>query len=144
MNLATVLSFDFMQHLPVPHLQSNILYYSRQLWLYIFGVHNLADDHVTLFTYHEGVAEKGQCEVTSMLFRHLEEENGLKQELISVSAGQNKNFVMVYFRYILVHCFGMFKRITSSLSNAWAFLPAQRSGFFDHSKEETKGLCGNT
>ncbi|KAJ4430866.1 hypothetical protein ANN_19457 [Periplaneta americana] len=79
MNLATVLSFDFMQNLPISHLESNILYYSRQLWLYIFGVHNLADDRVTLLTYHEGVAKKGQCEVTSMLFRYLKEENDLNR-----------------------------------------------------------------
>ena len=106
--IATVITFDYMQNLPVPHLRSNVIYYSRQLWHYCFGVHDLSNDEVTMFTYHEGIGNKGQNEVTSLLLGYLKGKNCLKNELIVISdgcLGQNKNFCMVYFLYMLVHCF---------------------------------------
>ncbi|KAJ8964873.1 hypothetical protein NQ314_004555 [Rhamnusium bicolor] len=43
-NKATVISFDFMQNLPLPHIRTNTVFYARQLWYFVFGVHDLSDD----------------------------------------------------------------------------------------------------
>jgi hypothetical protein len=64
-----------------------------------------------MFTYHEGNAKKGQNEVTSFLFNYLTRKEDLKRKLVLISdgcSGQNKNFVMMYFLYMLVHCLKLF------------------------------------
>lgn len=109
------LSFDFMQNLPLPHLQTNQVFYSRQLWYNVFGVHNLGTNDVTMFTYHECDAKKGANEVTTLLFRYLRDLNGdLPEHLVLISdscCGQNKNYIMLHFLFMLVHCFKMFKSV---------------------------------
>lgn len=109
------ISFDFMQNLPLPHLKTNEVFYSRQLWYNVFGVHNLGTNVVTMFTYHEGEAKKGANDVTSMLFQYLKGVAGEHRNLVLISdscCGQNKNYVMVHFLYILVHCLNMFDSVT--------------------------------
>lgn len=113
----TCLSFDFMQNLPLPHIPSGPVYYSRQLWFHIFGVHDLSDDSVTMYRYLESEAKKGANEVTSMLLDAINNlpDNKRKDELVLISdgcPGQNKNKTMVQFLYCLVHVLKIFKRVT--------------------------------
>ena len=35
-----ILTFDLMQNVPVPTLTHGSMFYSRQLWVYNFGIHN--------------------------------------------------------------------------------------------------------
>lgn len=37
-----------MQNLP--HLRTNVIFYARQLWFYIFGIDDLAVNDVCMFT----------------------------------------------------------------------------------------------
>ncbi|KAF6208302.1 hypothetical protein GE061_016756 [Apolygus lucorum] len=85
--LVTVITFDFMQNLPLPHLQTNAIFYARQLWFYVFGIHELANDDACMYTYHEGVAKRGQNEVTSFLFDYLKTKQDLKDHLVLISDG---------------------------------------------------------
>ena len=40
-----MVSFDFMQNLPTPNLTHNdVLKYKRQLWIYVFGIHDVVVD----------------------------------------------------------------------------------------------------
>ena len=40
-----MVSFDFMQNLPTPNLTHNdVLKYKRQLWMYVFGIHDMVVD----------------------------------------------------------------------------------------------------
>ncbi|CAG4917086.1 unnamed protein product [Colias eurytheme] len=110
----TVISFDFMQNLPLPHIPTNTVFYCRQLWYYVFGLHDLSNDDASLYCYHEGVGKKGQNDVTSFLFQYLTHKD-VKQKLVLFSdgcSGQNKNYVMVHFLYMLVHCLHIFDSIT--------------------------------
>lgn len=47
---AMVVCFDYMQNLPLPHIRDNLAFRCRQLWYYVFGIHNLADDQCTSIT----------------------------------------------------------------------------------------------
>lgn len=113
---AMVVCFDFMQNLPLPHVRDNLTFRCRQLWYYVFGIHSLADDSASMFTYHEGIAKKGQNEVTSMLFYYLTRSVIItSRHLVLFSdgcPGQNKNYVMIHFLYMLVHCLKLFDDIT--------------------------------
>lgn len=113
----TCLSFDFMQNLPLPHIKTNAVFYSRQLWYNLFGIHNLGDDSVTMYRYCENEGRKGPNEVTSMLLDYLKNIpiEKLTDELVLISdgcPGQNKNKTMVRFIYCLVHILKLFKRVT--------------------------------
>lgn len=113
----TCLSFDFMQNLPLPHIQSGPVYYSRQLWYNVFGVHDLSDDSVRVYRYLEHEAKKGPNEVTSMLLDSINNlpDEKMHDELVLLSdgcPGQNKNKTMVQFLYCLVHFLKIFQKVT--------------------------------
>nr|XP_022906884.1 uncharacterized protein LOC111418579 [Onthophagus taurus] len=108
------LSFDFMQNLPMPYIPSNPVFYARQLWYYLFGIHNLGSKKVTMYTYHEGVGKKGSNDMTSMLLHYINSNEFTFKRLVLISdgcPGQNKNHVMVYFLYFLVHVLKVFTSI---------------------------------
>lgn len=86
-----------MQNLPVPHLKTNAIFYARQLWHCVIGVHDLAtSSKASMYTYHETIGKKGQNDVTSLLLDYLKNiKDDLKEEIILISdgcPGQNKNF----------------------------------------------------
>lgn len=111
----TCVSFDYMQNLPLPHIRTNAVFYARQLWLYVFGVHNDGNNNATMFSYDETVGRKWQNEVASLLFQYLRSNDVTTKNLILISdgcAGQNKNYVLMKFLYLLVHGLHMFENIT--------------------------------
>ncbi|VEN44384.1 unnamed protein product [Callosobruchus maculatus] len=113
--LIMCLSFDYMQNLPLPHIQSSEVFFASQLWYYVFGVHDLATNDATIFVYDETTGKKGQNDVTSLLLQYFNKTDVTKDDLVLFSdgcPGQNKNYVMVRFLYALVHIFKVFKTIT--------------------------------
>lgn len=111
---ATVISFDYMQNLPLPHIRTNTVFYARQLWYFVFGVHDLSDDSASMYVYDESIGKKGQNDVTSHLFHFLRNLENVTENLIIFSdgcAGQNKNYTMVRFLYFIVHVLKLFKTI---------------------------------
>lgn len=74
----------------------------------------MCDDSASMYVYNEGTGKKGQNDVTSLLFHYLKGLQNPKEHLVLFSdgcSGQNKNYVMVHFLYMLVHYFKMFKQI---------------------------------
>lgn len=105
------ISFDFMQNLPLPHIPSNPVFYSRQLWYHIFGIHNLGTDEAFIYTYTKGQAKKGANDVCSMLLHFFNNNNFTTRDLVMISdgcPGQNKNYVMLHFIFSLVHVLKIF------------------------------------
>lgn len=62
-----VLSFDFQQNMPLPHISSGDVFYKRQMWSYNFCIHSASTGKSYFFMYNETVAKKGQNEVISFL-----------------------------------------------------------------------------
>ena len=60
----TLLTFDLMQNLPVPTLTHGSMFYSRQLWVYNFGVHNTTTGTASMYMWNEAIASRlgGGCE----------------------------------------------------------------------------------
>ena len=109
------ISFDFQQNLPLPHIKTSDVFYKSQLWYYVFGIHDLADNSASMYVYTEDVARKGANDVTSMILHYLNNTDLTHSHLVIFSdgcSGQNKNHVMVYFQYILVHALKLFKKVT--------------------------------
>ena len=67
-HIATV-TFDFQQNLPLSHIPVGDVFYMRQLWLYVFGVHECGSN-----LWPEFIAGKGSNEVVSCLDNCLPED----------------------------------------------------------------------
>ena len=99
-NDSTLFTFDLMQNLPVPTLTHGSMFYSRQLWVYNFGIHNSSTGVATMCLWNEAIASRGADEICSCLKHYLE---GLPAEVKKLTCysdscfGQNKNFQMVCF-----------------------------------------------
>lgn len=52
------ISFDYQQNLPLPHIRTSDVFFKSQLWYYVFGIHDLADDSASMFVYTEDIAKK--------------------------------------------------------------------------------------
>ena len=72
-HIATV-TFDFQQNLPLPHISVGDVFYMRQLWLYVFGVHECGSNRAVMYSWPEFIAGKGGNEVVSCLDNCLPEE----------------------------------------------------------------------
>ena len=44
-------SFDFEQNLLCPNIQSGVVFYMHQMWLYNFGIHDSIDETATLMVW---------------------------------------------------------------------------------------------
>ena len=96
----TLLTFDLMQNLPVPTLTHGSMFYSRQLWVYNFGVHNTTTGTASMYMWNEAIASRGSDEICSCLKYHLGALSSQTTKLTLYSDncfGQNKNFQMLCF-----------------------------------------------
>ncbi|PSN29075.1 hypothetical protein C0J52_28073 [Blattella germanica] len=111
----TFISFDFMQNLPLPHIRTCDVFYSRQLWYYVFGIHDIGKNQVFMNVYDELTGKRGQNNVTSMLLKYFNMIGAEHEHLVLMSdgcPGQNKNYHMVHFIYMLVHWLKLFNKVT--------------------------------
>ena len=68
-----MITFDFQQNLPMPHLCHNDMFYLRQLWKYNFGVHDCINEQGYMFLSSETTAKRGSSEVASCLHKFFRE-----------------------------------------------------------------------
>lgn len=95
---ALVLTFDMMQNSPVPSMTHSAMYYLRQLYVLVLGIHHTSDDSAYLYAWDESTAGRGPDEIASCLSNHVSARVEDARHLICYSDscfGQNKNFVMM-------------------------------------------------
>ncbi|KAI4455560.1 dna-directed rna polymerases i ii and iii subunit rpabc2 [Holotrichia oblita] len=139
----TCLTFDFMQNLPLPHIPTNPVFFSRQLWYNVFGIHNMGTSDVSIYTYHEGEFKKGSSDVASMLFHFLRTCDTTRNLMLFSDScpGQNKNYIMLHFLYILVYCLKMFDSITYYFPmRGHSYLPNDQDFALIEKKKRTHGI----
>lgn len=103
------LVFDFMQHVPVPHLPVGEIFYLRQMWMYTFGIHRYSteEDKAYFYCWNECDAKHGVNEVLSCLKHFITNKVGPECDTLYVFSdactGQNRNHAMVQFMSTLVN-----------------------------------------
>ncbi len=94
----TLLTFDLMQNLPVPTLTHGSMFYSRQLWVYNFGIHNSTTGSATVCLWNEAIAGNGDLLLPPQQYLDRLPPQIKKLTVYSDSCfGQNRNFQMVCF-----------------------------------------------
>jgi hypothetical protein len=112
--LRAVFTFDLQKTLIYPVVTASVAYYKRQLSVFNFGIHNMADHSAGMFMWNESVASRGANEIGSCLLKYVEQKVCTKQSddkpslIQSVTAfsdscgGQNRNFKIVTLLCYLV------------------------------------------
>ena len=52
------ITFDFQQNLPLLHIPVGEVFYMRQMWLHVFGIHDCTSNQATMNCWPEFVAER--------------------------------------------------------------------------------------
>ena len=129
-------AFDFQQNLPLPHIPTNDIFYLRQLWVYVFGIHDCASNNAHMYVWPENTAGRGSSEVVSCLNHYFENLVGIDTVVLFSDScgGQNKNSTVIQYLYTLVKL-GKFKCIRHVFPiRGHSFLPCDR----DFAKTESK------
>lgn len=96
----SLITFDLMQNLPVPTLTHGSMFYSRQLWVYNFGIHNATNGAAAMYMWNEAIAGRGADEICSCIKSYLGSLDSDIRRITFYSDscfGQNKNFQMICF-----------------------------------------------
>lgn len=126
------LVFDFMQHVPVPHLPVNEVFYLRQMWVYTFGIHHYfkGGNKDYFFMWAECDAKHGANEVISCLKHFIETKVGEQCDTLVLFSdgctGQNRNHTMVRYLMTLVNS-SRFKSVQQFFpTRGHSFMPCDR------------------
>ncbi len=98
-----VISFDLQQNLPVPFIQTGLVFYLRQLWVYNLGIHNVVNGNGYMCMWDESIAKRGSDEVASCLLNYLQTLRIKPKHLITYSDGSKQKFLCS--KFLDIHCF---------------------------------------
>lgn len=98
---------DFQRNLPCPNISTSVVYYKRQLSLFLFNIHRLSDNAAVFYAYPETIGKKGSNEVASFLHHYvttlLDPEVKHLEIFCDSCGGQNKNYTLFRYMHYLVH-----------------------------------------
>ena len=94
--------FDYGKNLPLSKLPVSAQFYLRLMWLFVFKVRVYHSDRSYMFTYKEGLANKGSKSVYNIIFDVIKREFSLQCYekiflFLDACGGQNHNHMMIIF-----------------------------------------------
>ena len=125
-----VFSFDMQQTTPLPKINTSIVFYKRQLWLYNLGIHTCHNDNGYMMVWTENEGKRGATEVCSSIHKFLsliELKNYKKIKTFSDSCGgQNRNKAIICFFMFICNMYGIESWEHSYLESGHSYLPNDR------------------
>ena len=99
-------SFDMERTQPIPYLETSVVFYKRQMWLYNLGINNRRDNKGSMFIWQETDGKRGSNEVVSCVHAFLNSLDLSQYDVIHTFSdgcgGQNKNKTFVSYIMYLV------------------------------------------
>ena len=100
------LCFNFKQNMPYPHIATGDVFYSRQLWLFVFGIYSAKTGKNQIYTWLETNARRGVNEVVSCLDDYISKYLKATARNLHVFSngcrGQNHNNTVVQYLHSLI------------------------------------------
>lgn len=126
-----LLTYDFQQNMPLPHVPAGDVFYKRQLWVYNFCIYVASSGKSYFFVYNETVGRKGQNDVVSFLNYFINKFIPASVKTLYVysdnCSSQNKNYTLAKFFYSLTTT-GRFEKVIQRFPEpGHSFLPCDRS-----------------
>lgn len=129
-----VLCVDLQQVIFTPNLSHSDVFYQRQYSNYNFAVHNMGNQKVMMFQWHESLAKRGSAEIASCLLQYITHnfqviQAGEERKLTIWSdrcVGQNNNFKMITLFAYLVQLKYFTEINQKFLVSGHSFLPCDR------------------
>lgn len=124
------ITMDFMQNIPFPQIPVTEMFYARQLWLYLFGVHVTSTNQAYVYPYTELEGRKTPNEVVSFLQHFLSTYLPVNVKHLHIFSdactSQNRNNTVVYYLASLVES-GRFHSIKHFYpTRGHSYLPCDR------------------
>lgn len=138
-----VLTFDMQKTAPLPRINTSIVFYKRQLWVYNVGIHNCKDESASMMVWLEGEARRGSQEVCSCIYKYLQDYDTEKIKYIKTFSdacgGQNKNKTIICFFMYCCNKFNVESWCHSYLESGHSYLPNDRD--FGQIAKKAKNSC---
>lgn len=91
-------TFDMQQVIFLPKTNDSMIFYKRRLANYNLTIYDLKSKQCHCFTWHEGMAKRGSCEVATCLKHYLQERDNDGANNVTLFSdgcpGQNKNSIV--------------------------------------------------
>lgn len=121
------LSFDMEKTQPMPHINTSVAFYKRQLWLYNLGISNRATNEGTMCLWTEVQGKRGSNEVGSALLEYLRGIDLTNYEsaysFSDACGGQNRNKTIVALFLHICHCTPIQSWTHSFMESGHSYLP---------------------
>lgn len=123
--------FDYMQNLPLPHIPVQEVFYLRQLWVYVFCIHDIKKGTSEFHLYHEGMGNRGPNEVCTFINDYITNNVPKKVKELHLfsdaTGGQNRNNTVIRYLMTLVSS-GRFEKVIQYYPvRGHSFLPCDRN-----------------
>ena len=125
-----VFTFDMQQTAPLPRLNTSVVFYKRQLWIYNTGIHTCHDDRGYMMLWLEGQGRKGSAEICSCIYEFLKNRDLLNiRKIITFSdscGSQNRNKTIICFIMYVCYFFNIDCWEHSYMESGHSYLPNDR------------------
>ena len=125
-----VFTFDMEKTQLLPKMNTSVVFYKRQLWVYNVGIHTCHDRQGFMCLWTEGEAKRGSAEVCSSILAFLRDvsmENFKNVKIFSdCCSGQNRNRNIVAFFMYMCHYFGISEWEHTYMESGHSYLPNDR------------------
>ena len=125
-----VFTFDMEKTQPLPKINTSVVFYKRQLWIYNVGIHTCHDAQGLMCLWTEGEAKRGSAEICSSLYSFLQSISLHSYRKIKTfsdcCSGQNRNRNIIAFFMYICHKYQIEEWEHTYMESGHSYLPNDR------------------
>lgn len=135
-----VFTFDMEKTQPFPKMNTSVVFYKRQMWMYNLGIHTCHDSQGYMCMWTENQGKRGANEVCSSIYKFINTIDHTKYEKIltfsDACGGQNRNKLVITFMMWICDNYNFESWEHFFLESGHSYLPNDRD--FAHIEKKMK------